>query len=123
MADVVAALDQGTTSTRCILFDAEANELARAQLEHTQYLERPGFVEHDAEEIWARTVDVLDTALRRAALRPNDLAGLGIATQRETTVVWDRRTGRPIAPAIVWQDTRTEPAVARLVASGASDLL
>ena len=123
VADAIAAIDQGTTSTRCVVFDADAGEIGSAQLEHQQYLERPGYVEHDPEEIWRSTLQVLAAALRTAKLRPSELRGLGIANQRETTVVWDRRDGRPIAPAIVWQDTRSQEIVERMLATGASDLL
>jgi len=105
---VVAALDQGTTSTRCILFDHDARVVATEQVEHRQHLPRAGWVEHDAREIWANTRTVIGGALARAELNPGDVAAIGITNQRETTVVWDRRTGEPIAPAIVWQDTRTQ---------------
>ena len=107
-ARAVAAIDQGTTSTRCILFDHEANVLGVEQFEHTQHLPRPGWVEHDALEIWDRTRAAIRGALARARLGPDDVAAVGITNQRETTVVWDRRTGIPIAPAIVWQDVRTQ---------------
>jgi glycerol kinase len=123
LADAIAAIDQGTTSTRCIIFDADARELGSAQIEHTQYLERPGYVEHDPEEIWRCTIEVFTEALRKAGLRPAELKGLGIANQRETTVVWDRRDGRPIARAIVWQDTRSQGIVEATLATGAGDLL
>ena len=106
--NVVAALDQGTTSTRCILFDADARPVGTAQVEHRQILPRPGWVEHDATEIWANARSVLADAVSRAGVRPGDVVAIGITNQRETTVVWDRRTGEPVAPAIVWQDTRTQ---------------
>ena len=105
----VAAIDQGTTSTRCMLFDQDARVLAHSQLEHAQHFPRPGWVEHDAGEIWANTGRVIEDALSVAGLGARDIASVGIANQRETTVVWDRDTGEPIAPAIVWQDTRTQP--------------
>jgi glycerol kinase len=108
VTDVVAAIDQGTTSTRCMLFDHDAGVVARAQLEHEQHLPRQGWVEHDAAEIWANTQAVCTQALERAGLRASDVAAIGITNQRETTVVWDRATGEPVAPAIVWQDTRTQ---------------
>jgi glycerol kinase len=123
MADAVAAIDQGTTSTRCVVFDVDGSEIGSAQLEHEQFFERPGYVEHDPEEIWRCTLEVFAEALRSARLRPNDLKGLGIANQRETTVVWDRRNARPIAPAIVWQDTRSQDIVERTLAAGYGDLL
>lgn len=105
---VVAALDQGTTSTRCILFDHDGRVVAIDQLEHDQHLPRPGWVEHDARQIWANTRTVLGGVLAKAELTSGNVAALGITNQRETTVVWDRRTGEPVGPAIVWQDTRTQ---------------
>jgi glycerol kinase len=105
---VVAAIDQGTTSTRCILFDRAARIVAAEQVEHRQILPRPGWVEHDASEIWANARAVLAGAVARAELRGSDVAAVGITNQRETTVVWDRGSGEPIGPAIVWQDTRTQ---------------
>jgi glycerol kinase len=111
---LVAAIDQGTTSTRCLIVDDEARVVASAQLEHAQSYPRPGWVEHDATEIWHNTVEVVQTAMREAGLQAEDLAAVGIANQRETVVVWDAATGEPVHPAIVWQDTRTEEACARL---------
>jgi glycerol kinase len=108
-ASAVAAIDQGTTSTRCMLFDRNARVLAVSQLEHVQHLPRPGWVEHDPVEIWANACRVVEGALSAAELGARDIAAVGITNQRETTVVWDRATGEPIAPAIVWQDTRTQP--------------
>ena len=108
MPDFVGAVDQGTTSTRFMVFDHSGNEVARHQLEHEQILPRAGWVEHDPVEIWQRTTSVIQTALTGAGLGAGDLAALGITNQRETTVVWDRRTGRPYCNAIVWQDTRTD---------------
>jgi glycerol kinase len=120
---VVAAIDQGTTSTRCLLFNRSGRMLAVAQREHRQYYPASGRVEHDAVEIWRNVRRVVPAALRRAGLTPDDLVGLGIANQRETTVVWDRHTGRPLAPAITWQDTRTDGIVARLVDDGHGPLV
>jgi glycerol kinase len=119
----VGAIDQGTTSTRFMVFDHDGNEVARHQLEHTQLLLRAGWVEHDPTEIWERTRAVIETALRTAGLTSSDLAAVGITNQRETTVVWDRVTGRPFYNAIVWQDTRTDAIVATLERSGAGELL
>ena len=107
-ASVVAAIDQGTTSTRCILFDHDARIVASEQVEHRQLLPKRGWVEHDAAEIWTNTRRVVGGALARADLQVSDVAAIGITNQRETAVVWDRATGEPIAPAIVWQDTRTQ---------------
>lgn len=118
---VVAAVDQGTTSTRCLLFDRGARVVWVERLEHAQHLPRPGWVEHDPVEIWANTCTVVAAALAQAGLGPRDVAALGIANQRETTVVWDRATGEPIAPAIVWQDTRTQPICDSLAAGGGTD--
>jgi len=108
MASIVAAIDQGTTSTRCILFDHDVEVIAVEQVEHRQHLPRAGWVEHDATEIWSNTRAVLAGAVARAELSPGDIAAIGITNQRETTLVWDRASGEPIAPAIVWQDTRTQ---------------
>jgi glycerol kinase len=117
----VAAIDQGTTSTRCMVFDAQARVVAADQAEHRQILPRPGFVEHDPREIWTRTEEVVRGALRRGGLATSDLAAVGIANQRETAVVWDRRTGEPVANAIVWQDTRTDAICADLARDGGPD--
>jgi glycerol kinase len=105
---VVAAIDQGTTSTRCMLFDHDARIVAVEQIEHAQHLPRRGWVEHDAQEIWANTRTVMGGALAKAECTAAEVAAIGITNQRETTVVWDRGTGEPVGPAIVWQDTRTQ---------------
>ncbi|MCL2395482.1 MAG: glycerol kinase GlpK [Acidimicrobiaceae bacterium] len=118
MADFVGAVDQGTTSTRFMIFDHEGRERGRYQLDHRQILPRPGWVEHDPVEIWERTSEVVRAALDAAGIAPSDLAACGIANQRETTVVWDRRTGRPYHNAIVWQDTRNDHLVAALDRDG-----
>jgi len=104
----VGAVDQGTTSTRFMVFDHGGNEVAKYQLEHTQIMTRPGWVEHDPIEIWERTSSVIQSGLRQAGLTASDLAALGITNQRETTLVWNKTTGRPYYNAIVWQDTRTD---------------
>jgi glycerol kinase len=114
MADFVGAVDQGTTSTRFMIFDHSGREVARHQLEHEQILPQAGWVEHNPTEIWERTRAVVETALNTAGLNAADLAALGITNQRETTVVWNRRTGRPYHNAIVWQDTRTDRIAAAL---------
>jgi glycerol kinase len=108
MAEFVGAVDQGTTSTRFMIFDHSGNEVGRHQLEHQQILPQAGWVEHNPVEIWERTSAVLQTALNKSNLQPSDLVALGITNQRETAVVWDKRTGRPLYNAIVWQDTRTD---------------
>ncbi len=115
---LVAAIDQGTTSSRCILFDRAGRPVAGHQLEHRQITPRPGWVEHDADEILERVQTCVRVALREAGADAGTLAAVGISNQRETTVVWSRRTGRPVAPAIVWQDTRTAAAGDRLAAAG-----
>jgi glycerol kinase len=123
MADFVGAVDQGTTSTRFMVFDHGGNEVARHQLEHQQILPRAGWVEHNPLEIWERTRAVISTAMADARLDAGDLAALGITNQRETTVVWDRRTGRPYANAIVWQDTRTDRVAAALERDGRGEVI
>lgn len=121
VAEFIGAVDQGTTSTRFMVFDRAGHEVAKHQLEHEQLLPRAGWVEHDPREIWERTSTVIRVALDRAGLGSRDLAALGITNQRETTVVWDRRTGRPYHNAIVWQDTRTDRIVAALERDGRGD--
>jgi glycerol kinase len=113
-ARYIAAIDQGTTSSRCMIFDAAGAVVAVAQKEHRQIYPKPGWVEHDPEEIWANVETVVAEALARAGAAAADIAAIGITNQRETTVVWDKATGKPIANAIVWQDTRTDKLVAEL---------
>ena len=120
---VVVAVDQGTTGSTVLVFDKRGRVVARAYSEFTQYYPKPGWVEHDAEEIWRVTLRVLRQACRRARVRARDVAALGITNQRETTVLWDRRTGRPVHRAIVWQDRRTAPDCERLRAAGAEALV
>ncbi|WP_413354181.1 glycerol kinase GlpK [Microbacterium sp. 1P06AB] len=115
MAEHVIAIDQGTTSTRAIVFDGEGALVATAQREHEQIFPRAGRVEHDPVEIWTNTEWVLARVLNQVGLAPSDVAAIGVTNQRETAIVWDRRTGRPIDNAIVWQDTRTQPAIDRLI--------
>jgi len=118
---VVAAIDQGTTSTRCILFDQKTRVVASAHKEHRQICPKPGWVEHDALEILDATEQVVAQAMDRARIEVSQVAAIGIANQRETTVVWDRHSTRPIAPAIVWQDTRTRGLCAELARHGGRD--
>jgi glycerol kinase len=120
---VILALDQGTTSSRAIVYDHEGNARAVAQKEFTQLFPRPGWVEHDPQEIWASQIGVAVEALGRAQARPADVAAIGVTNQRETTIVWDRATGTPIANAIVWQDRRTADFCEQLKADGASGLI
>jgi glycerol kinase len=121
MAAYVGAIDQGTTSTRFIVFDKAGRIVSLAQREHEQIYPRPGWVEHDSEEIWRRTQEVITEAMQQKALRPQDLAAIGITNQRETIVVWNRRTGRALYNAIVWQDTRVGDAVAEFSRDGGQD--
>lgn len=114
----VLALDQGTTSSRSLIFDERGSIVAQAQREFTQYFPQPGWVEHDPLEIWESQRATLQDALRAARLAPRDIAAVGISNQRETTLLWDRATGEPLARAIVWQDRRTAAACARLRAAG-----
>ena len=123
MADFVGAVDQGTTSTRFLIFDHGGTEIGRHQLEHEQILPRAGWVEHNPIEIWERTSAVIQTALNRAGLAATDLAALGITNQRETTVVWNKSTGRPYCNAIVWQDTRTAAIAHALEQDGRGDVI
>ncbi|NYE13267.1 glycerol kinase GlpK [Actinomadura citrea] len=123
MADFVGALDQGTTSTRFMIFDHGGNEIARHQLEHEQILPQAGWVEHNPTEIWERTRSVIESTLNRANLSHGDLAAFGITNQRETTVVWNRRTGRPYYNAIVWQDTRTDRIASALERDGRGETI
>ncbi|HEY9267726.1 MAG TPA: glycerol kinase GlpK [Mycobacterium sp.] len=123
MADFVAAIDQGTTSTRAMIFDHSGREIGRHQLEHEQILPRAGWVEHNPVEIWERTASVLMTVLNSTKLQADDLAALGITNQRETALVWDKRTGRPYYNAIVWQDTRTDRIASALDRDGRGDII
>ncbi|WP_372728510.1 glycerol kinase GlpK [Nocardioides sp.] len=123
MADYVGAVDQGTTSTRFMIFDHSGSEVARHQLEHEQIMPQAGWVEHDPVEIWERTRSVIQKAMSKAGIQADDLAALGITNQRETTVVWNRRTGRPYYNAIVWQDTRTDRIASKLERDGHGDLI
>lgn len=114
----IMALDQGTTSSRCIIFDHSGAMLASAQREFAQHYPKPGWVEHDAAEIWETTLEVARGAMAKSGLEAADIAAIGITNQRETTVVWDRETGEPVCPAIVWQCRRTAPMADALAASG-----
>lgn len=122
MADFILALDQGTTSSRAILFDRQGSISALAQQEFRQYYPRAGWVEHDADEVWAAQSRVIQQALAKAKIGAADIAAIGITNQRETTVVWDRRSGEPIHPAIVWQDRRTSAYIDELKVRGLQPL-
>lgn len=121
MADYVLAIDQGTTSTRAIVFDKKGSIVSTGQLEHEQIFPKPGWVEHDPMEIWRNVGEVIGQALGKAQLTRHDIAAIGITNQRETAVVWDKNTGQPVYNAIVWQDTRTQPIVDRLAADGGAE--
>jgi glycerol kinase len=121
MSNYVAAIDQGTTSTRCMIFDHSGEPISADQLEHEQIYPQPGWVEHDALEIWARSQAVVKGAMQKASLTAGDLAAVGITNQRETTVVWDKNSGRPYYNAIVWQDTRTDKLIAEFGREGGQD--
>ena len=123
MPKYVAAIDQGTTSTRCILFDHGGNIVAADQKEHEQIYPKPGWVEHDGLEIWERTQRVVRSALEKSGAAVADIAAIGITNQRETSLVWERETGRPVYNAIVWQDTRTDTICNELAKDGGQDRL
>ena len=121
MSKYIAALDQGTTSTRCILFDKSGQIVSNSQKEHPQIYPQPGWVEHDAEEIWKNSQEVFLSALAQKDLSIHDIVSIGITNQRETTLVWEKKTGKPIHNAIVWQDTRTDKICNQLAAEGGQD--
>ena len=118
MAQYVLAIDQGTTSSRAIIFDKAGSIISTGQLEHEQILPQAGWVEHDPKEIWDNTREAIGQALSKANITRHDIEAVGITNQRETAVVWDKNTGVPVYNAIVWQDTRTQPIVDRLAADG-----
>src|SRR5215471_3577810 len=118
MTAYLGAIDQGTTSTRFIVFDRTGRIVSLAQKEHAQIYGKPGWVEHDPDEIWRRTQEVIRQAMEKAGLRPTDLAAIGITNQRETTLVWDKNTGQPVYNAVVWQDTRVAEDVAEFSKQG-----
>jgi glycerol kinase len=121
MADYVGALDQGTTSTRFMIFTHDGDVKAVDQKEHEQIYPKPGWVEHDANEIWQRSQEVVSGALQKAGIQASDLAAVGVTNQRETTVVWDKNTGEPVFNAVVWQDTRTDKICDELSQDGGQD--
>src|SRR5881409_3123539 len=121
MPSYIGAIDQGTTSSRFILFDRDGRIVQVDQREHEQITPRAGWVEHDPKEVWRRTREVIGGALASSDCDAGDIAAIGITNQRETTVVWDRETGEPVYNAIVWQDTRTQPQVTRWKEEGYED--
>ena len=123
MAKYLMALDQGTTSSRCILFEKNGKIHSMAQKEFSQIYPQPGWVEHDPREIWASQLAVTTEAMAKVMAQPEDIAAIGITNQRETTIIWDRKSGEPIYNAIVWQCRRTADRIDELVALGYSDLI
>lgn len=121
MAKFIASIDQGTTSSRCIVFDHSGNIVATDQKEHRQIYPKPGWVEHDPAEIWERVQEVIQNALRKSAIDPSEIAAIGITNQRETVVLWDRTTGIPYTNAVVWQDTRSDVICNQLALEGGQD--
>ena len=121
MAKYAAAVDQGTTSTRCMLFSKDGKVVSIDQKEHEQIFPKPGWVEHDPMEIWTITQDVVKGAVAKAGAQPGDIAAVGVTNQRETTIVWDKNTGKPYYNAIVWQDTRTKDICDALSANSGQD--
>ncbi|HEX2988467.1 MAG TPA: FGGY family carbohydrate kinase, partial [Chloroflexota bacterium] len=121
MAKYVGAVDQGTTSTRFMIFDHSGGVVGVHQLEHQQIYPQPGWVEHDAMEIWARTQEVIRGAMEKTGISAADLAAIGVTNQRETTVVWNPKTGKPYYNAIVWQDTRTDKIINAFAQEGGQD--
>jgi glycerol kinase len=121
MADYIGAIDQGTTSSRFMVFDRSGRIVSVAQKEHEQIYPKPGWVEHDPAEIWRRVGEVIKEAMEAKGLKPTDLAGIGITNQRETTLVWNKKTGKAVYNAIVWQDTRVGDTVAEFSAHGGQD--
>jgi glycerol kinase len=117
------AIDQGTSSSRCLLYNQDAQPVAVARKEFKQLYPQPGWVEHDAEEIWHSQASVISQVMRQQNLKPSDIAGIGITNQRETTVIWERKTGKPIHNAIVWQDRRTADECTRLIQAGIEPLI
>ncbi len=123
MAKYAAALDQGTTSTRFMIFDYRGQVVAMDQKEHEQIYPKPGWVEHNPLEIWERTQEVIEGALRKSGISPKEIAAVGITNQRETTLLWEKATGKPVYNAVVWQDTRTDKICNDLAAEGGQDRL
>src|SRR6478736_9568428 len=121
MSQYILSFDQGTTSSRSIIFNKQGNIVSVAQKEFTQIFPQPGWVEHDATEIWSTQLGTAAEAITKTGLTVNDIAAIGITNQRETTVVWDKKTGKPLYNAIVWQDTRTDQIGNELSKDGGQD--
>ena len=123
MGKYIMALDQGTTSSRCILFDKKGNMCSVAQKEYKQYYPKPGWVEHDPKEIWSSQISVATEAMSKIGVDAEDIHAIGITNQRETTIVWDKKTGEPVYPAIVWQCRRTADMIEKMEKDGMSELV
>ncbi len=123
MTKYILAIDQGTTSSRAIIFDKKGNKISSAQLEFTQICPRSGWVEHDAEEIWHTTYEVIKEAVNKSDIDPKDIAGIGITNQRETTVVWDKETSEPIYNAIVWQSRQSQEICEEMIQNGYEEMI
>ena len=123
MGKYIMALDQGTTSSRCILFDQMGNMCSVAQKEYRQYYPKPGWVEHDPREIWSSQISVATEAMSKIGVDAEDIHAIGITNQRETTIVWDKKTGEPVYPAIVWQCRRTADMIEKMEKDGMSELV
>ncbi len=118
MEKYIASIDQGTTSTRCLIFNKIGDIIGSSQKEHTQKYPEPGWVEHEPLEIWNSTENVIRDAIASSSIKPEQISAIGITNQRETTIVWDKNTGRPVYNAIVWQDTRTKQLCDQLALEG-----
>ncbi|MCK5517442.1 MAG: glycerol kinase, partial [Desulfobulbaceae bacterium] len=123
MATHILAIDQGTTSSRAIIFNDQFEIVAQAQQEFEQFFPQSGWVEHDPEEIWSSTLSTCRQALKQSDLSPSDIAAIGITNQRETTIIWDRETGKPVYKAIVWQDRRTADFCRKLSRQGNDQII
>src|SRR6266850_1412266 len=121
--DYVLAIDQGTTGTKAIVFDHDGDVRGHAYSEFKQHYPQPGWVEHDAEEIWEVSINLVADALTKAGIHARELAAIGITNQRETTLIWDRKTGRPVTNAIVWQDRKTAAICDELKAAGLQSVI
>ena len=119
----IMAIDEGTTSTRAIIFDKKGNKVAEGQKEFRQYFPQPGWVEHDANEIWNAVLSTIANSFISSGIQPKQIAGIGITNQRETTIIWDKETGLPIYNAIVWQSRQTSDIAQKLIDEGYSDTI
>ena len=123
MKKYVLAIDQGTTTTRAIIFDKESNIMGKAQMEFSQICPKSGWVEHNPDEIWETTYEVIRESLFKSGLSLRDIAAIGITNQRETTILWDKKTGEPVYNAICWQSRQSQDICEKLIADGYEDLI